>query len=907
MALECEGVSNPAIDVKVPQLSWKLNDSRQGAAQTGYQILVASSPEKLAVEKGDLWDSGKVDSNQSVLVTYKGAPLSSRKRVFWKVRYWDQNGRGSPFSEVGVWRMGLLSGDDWQAEWIAAPVMEESTSEQLDLFLEVACSSVATKRLFAGRKPTVCFRREFVVSGEVQDAVVRVCGLGAFDLYVNGKKVGDAVLDPIQSDYDKLAYYPTHDVTSLLRTGANVIGVEVADGWYGQSVVWGESFGYGHPRALLELEYTDTDGQRSFVGTDPEWKVRYGPTRRSNIYAGEMYDARLELSGWTTAGYDESGWESAIGTNPGSPRLAAQMVPSIRPVRSIHPIAKWSPSPGVWVFDFGQNFAGAVKLRIPGYERGRAITLQMGECLNSDRTVNFKVMGATGVLQTQTYVCKGGGQEEWQPSFSYFGFRYAQVTGLPCEPELSLLEGIQLRTDVERIGYFRCSYDLFNDIHRLAVWTLESNLHGVIEDCPHREKCGWLGDAHVSLDTWLMNFRMDVFNRKFIEDIRHTYHENGLLGEIAGGKRKYGPPAMLDWMVATLIIPWNHYLYSGDQGALMRHYSFMKRFAEAVHPLVVRRYETGNLNLIRQDRFFFGDWGDVAPDGKRQIGEFALFPAETPAMLTGTQTIIYGLRCLADTADALRKEDDQKRYDGMADELVMIVNEQYFDETLATYGSQAANAWAHFLKMVPDESKALFRARFGEEIESVDQMLMTVGQVGLGRLFQELTDAGYGELVLSLSERDAGHGFKRMLARGATTLWEFQGRGNPIPAGSLNHPAFSGYDAWFYQYLGGVRPLADFPGFKKTRLKPYFAPWINWVEVVYESPYGAIRSGWKRLSDGTVEWSVTVPPNTTAIAEAPQGMNFSPSGGVRQEVVAGTYKFCLVETPNGRGANKELK
>jgi hypothetical protein len=563
MALECEDMVNPVIEMQEPQLSWKLSDNRHGAVQTAYQILVSSTIENLAEGEGDLWNSGKQNSDQSILVTYKGKLLKSRQRVYWKVRYWDQNGDISPYSETASWRMGLLSEADWQAHWITSPQMKESASP-VDSFLKAACSSPNTKNLFAERKPSIYFRKEFVIKGKIQDAIVRICGLGAFNLYVNGKKVGDAFLDPIQSDYDKLAYY-----------------------------------------------------------------------------------------------------------------------------------------------------------------------------------------------------------------------------------------------------------------------------------------------------------------RKFIDDIRQAYHENGLLGEIAGGKRKYGPPAMLDYMVATLIIPWSHYQYSGDRRELERHYEFMKRFAEASYPIIMERYQTGNLKLTRKERFFFGDWGDVTADGSRPPNEYILFPAETPAMLTGTQSIIYGLHCLSGTAAVLGKKEDQKHFSGMADDLVKMVNQFYFDESLATYGSQCANAWAHFLNMVPGESAKRFQVRFGEEIKTVDRNKLTAGQIGLGRIFQELTETGNGELVQILKAMETDHGFKCMLDWGATTLWEFQCQGIPVPSGSLNHPAFSGYDAWFYNYLGGIRPLAEFAGFKKFLLKPYFAPWIDWIDVTYESPYGIICSEWKKSKEKTVTWKVTIPPNTSALVYLP--------------------------------------
>jgi alpha-L-rhamnosidase len=896
--LQCERAENPVIDVAVPALSWKLTDNRSGAAQTAYRILVASSPEPLAADQGDLWDSGRVEGDQSVDVAYAGQPLASRQQAFWKVKVWDQNGKESSWSEPALWRMGLLNQGEWKAQWITAPKIEDRESDALENFLNAACSTPRTKNLFRRRHPVFQFRKPFSVKGKVTDAIARVCGLGAFNLYVNGTKAGNALLDPINNDYDRLAYYKTFDIASLLKPGDNVIAIEVADGFYGQGVVWGGSCVYGFPKLLAEVEW-QADGKQHSLATDTDWKVTHGPTRRTNIYAGEFYDARMEQTGWKTAPFDDGTWTHAVTSTPGTPRLVSQVAPSIEPVRSINPAGVSSPAPGVWVFDFGQNFSGVARMHFHEMQPGQVVTVQFGDFLEKNGRVSHSVMGACQARQTQTYVCRGGSSEKWAPSFTYFGFRYAEVTGLSEKPDLDLLEGVFLRTAAARTGQFECSLQLYNKMHSMSVLTQESNIHGVIEDCPHREKCGWLGDAWHSSESWLLNLDLTTFNRKFFEDIRTTYAYGNpdLPADVAGGKRMHLKPGpMLDWMVATIILPWTHYVYNGDRQELEQHYPWMTRFADTVMPMLRERYASGQLDLKRKERFLFGDWLDIPLDGRLGDPTMFLFPSETPAMLGGSQAMIHGMQCLAATAESLGRAEDRTRYAAMADDLIQLANKHYFDPATASYGSQTANAWAWKLGMVPEASREAFRQRFGQEIMEVDQGRQTCGQLGLAAIFPSLTEAGHGELVHVLASTRGERGIRAMIDRGATTLWEGQGLGTPVPTASGNHPSLSGYDTWFYQYLCGIRLDPRKPGFKHILLKPWFDPKVEWAKASVESPYGAIGSEWKRQPDGTIEWSVTVPPNTTAVAEAPQKMQFADDTS-RRDVTAGSHRWVLSEWP----------
>lgn len=861
--LRCENAYNPqGIDAPQPCLSWRFLDLRRGARQTAYRILVASGPEQLAADEGDLWDSGKVDSDQSIIVPYEGRLLASRQRVWWKVRYWDQQGEMSAWSMPAFWQMGILEREAWRGRWITAPEMTEPESDQMDHFLTATCMTTESKQIFHNRKPIVLFRKSFHVNEGVKFATARICGLGAFNLYVNGTKVGDAFLDPISSDYDRIAYYKSFDIKSVLVTGENAIGIEVADGWYGQFVVWNGIFGYGNPRLIAEIEWADSNENHRYLGTDHTWKVHFGPTLRSNIYAGEYHDSRLEQPGWSNPEFDDASWVGAVETTAGSPCLVSQVTPSIRAIRTIRPVNIRSPKPGMWIFDFGEHFAGVARIRVRNAQAGAMIIVQFGDFLNPDGTISHDLMVANQVRQTQAYVCRGGETEDWTPTFTYFGFRYAEVKGLENEPESDLLEAIFISTAVRPIGEFHCSLSLYNKMHEMAVQTMMSNIHGIPEDCPHREKCGWLGDAWMPMESWLYNYDLFTFYRKFIEDIRQSYYAGSSPREIAGGKRHYGPPAMLDWMAATLIIPWYHYVYTGDRIELARHYPYMIKFVDAAIPLICARYKSGNTKLTRRERFFFGDWGDITVDGKRN-GDFLLFPSETPAMLSGTQSILHGLQCFAAAADVLGHQTDNTKATAMVDTLIRLANMYYFDPATASYGSQSANAWALKLGMVEPEFREKFLRRFGQEIREVDGLVPTSGQMGLATIFQSLTEAGHANLVHELADAKVGHGFRRLIERGATTLWEFQGRGEPVPMGSGNHPAFGGYDVWFYQYLAGIRPDPAHPGFKQFTLAPVFVDELTFARASYLTPHGKIVSDWERKGK-YVTWIIDIPPNTTA-------------------------------------------
>ena len=852
--LRCEYRVNPlAVNPVNPRLSWNLESNQRGQRQTAYRILVAGSEANLAANKGDLWDTGKVNSDESVQVVYAGRKLSSRMRYYWKVRVWDKDGKASAWSRPVVWKIGLLENADWKGSWITiGPRQNEDAA------------------------PTL--RREFTLKKPVEQAYIYVCGLGYYELYINGGKIGDNVLDPAQTDYEQRTFYVPYDVTDKLKQSHNAIGVILGDGWYNQNKVWQKGIHkveggtvYGRPKLLLQLEITYTDGSIETVVTDGKWKAATGPIVANNVYAGETYDARLERPGWAGAGFDESDWSNAVLTEMPGGKLVSQMLPAIKRIKTIKPVGIINPSPGVYVYDMGQNFAGWARLKVKA-SAGTAIKLRFAEALAPDGSIDPASTGpdATGVVQTDIYICKGGGTEVWQPRFTYHGFRYVEMTGFEGKPSLDNLEGIVVHTAVEPAGHFQCSDEMLNRIHQAAIWTQVSNLHGVPTDCPARERCGWLGDTQVTAEMSIYNFDMALFWTKYIGDIRTaasgqyetTRYGTGFHTRYIGTK-KAGIPTMVapgrrgraeaspDWGTAIVQLPWYLYLYYGDESILRQYYSGMKQWVDHLHQLAKNGIVTQGL----------GDWCPPGGNSKMQC----------PIPLTSTAYYYFDVKILADTARILGKTDDAAHYRKLSAEIRTAFINKFLDKEQATYGCQTADAFALYLGLVP-EGKAddIANSLVRDVVEKHDGHLST-GIHGLRHLYWALSHYGHSDVAYQILTQITFPSFAEMFARGATTLWETMmpsASDGRLPDGSHNHPMQGGFDAWFYSGVAGINPTSKSPGFKHIVLQPRLIKQLQWAGASYRSMYGLIESKWRNEED-IFQWRITIPPNTTATVYVP--------------------------------------
>jgi len=856
----CEYRDNPiGIDATAPRLCWQLKSDARGQRQTAYRILVASSADLLRGGQGDLWDTGKVDSDQSLHVRYAGKPLVSREECFWQVQIWDKDGVAGQWSPAATWEIGLPAANDWSgANWIrlARDTRHSPLSQR-----PVQTKGMAKPRM-AEAFPSPMFRREFQVKPGVVRARAYVCGLGYNEVYLNGQRCGNAVLDPGQTTYDVRAFYVTHDFTRLLMPGANVVGIMLGNGFFGQNIGFNAaSLCYDQPVLIAKIIMDYADGTTEVINTDTSWKAETGPVLFDNVYAGETYDARLEQKGWNRAGFDDSKWRAAIQVASPTEKLQAQMIPPIHAIKTL-PVQKvFVGSDGSWIYDLGQNIAGWARIRVKA-PTGTQLTLKFAETLAPDGLhLDFGTTGvfATGVEQTEIYVCKGGGLETWSPRFTYHGFRYVEVAGLKTKPPRDFLEGVLVHTDVVPQGSFNCSDELLNRIYRTSLWTIEDNMHSVMEDCPHREKCGWLGDAHATGETTMFNYDMAQFWTKFVDDIGTTLGRGGetywgqkatpgIPCNIAVGKRLC-QEARPDWGAAYVLIPWYLYNFYGDKEVFARHYKHLKDWINYVQGL-------------REDGLVVRGYGDWCPPGGNPN-------MECPPPLTSTAFFYGTLNSMEIFAQQLGKTEDAIAYAQLAKETRSAFNKKFFSAESGGYGSQTADAVALRFGIVPDGQGNGVAKSLRNEVMDQHQGHAFVGIHGGKPLYTQLCEHGYEEIAFSAIRKQTWPSFACTLAQGFTTWPEEAEESSPAERAlncSLNHPMQSGFASWFHESVGGIRPAA--PGFKQVTLKPHGYTQLAWAKVEHDSLYGPIKSDW-RVKNGKFDWQICMPPNTRATIYLP--------------------------------------
>ena len=838
LGLRCEHRTDPlGIDVQRPRLSWLIESAGRGGRQTAYQVLVATTPALLAQDQGDLWNSGKAASDQSILVQYAGKPLPSRVRCHWKVRVWDQDGKASAWSRVATWTMGLLAPEDWNARWIGAAVKTQA------------------RPLAAELKPSAAIqlRKEFTSSKEINRAVVFVCGLGQYELRLNGQKVGDRVLDPGWTNYRKTCLYAAYDVAAQLTRGQNAIGVILGNGMYnvpgGRYVKFKGSF--GPPKVILQLYIEYADGTSTVVVSDESWTWAASPVVFSCIYGGEDYDARKELPGWDKAGYGDGMFQPvSVVDGPGG-RLSAQAAPPIKVMQEYRPAKIAQPKPGVWVYDFGQNCASMPKLTVKG-PAGASVRLTPGELLHGNGLVSQDSCGGPAYC---TYTLKGAGVETWMPRFFYYGSRYLQVetTGRDAgaAPQIVELTSQFVHSSAATVGSFSCANPLVNRIHDLINAAIKSNLQSVLTDCPHREKLGWLECAHLLAGCLMYNYDLPTFYAKIANDMSEAQLANGMVPDIApeftvfGGGFRDSP----EWGSAFVIAPWRAYQMYGDPSLLSRHYEGMKRYVEYLR-------STSKGHIVAHG---LGDWYDIGPGGP---GESKL----TSKGLTATAVYCQNLLILQETASLLGKTDEALRYAEQARAVKDAFNRRFFkaDKNQYDRNSQTANAMPLTLGLVPEDRRAAVLDGLVAKIRAGGNRV-TAGDVGFNYLVRALSEGGQGNLLYAMLIRDDGPGYAFQIKKGATSLTEAW---DTNPGSSQNHCMLGHIEEWFYRGLGGLSCDPSGPGFKKIIVKPQIVGDLSGANVAYVSPYGRIVSTWRR-EGGRLTMDVTIPVNTTATVFVP--------------------------------------
>ncbi len=719
------------------------------------------------------------------------------------------------------------------------------------------------------------FRREFKLPFPAKSAKLLICGLGYNEVFINGCRVGDSVLDPAQTDYNARAFYVEHDVTKLLKSGDNAIGVILGDGWFNQNRVWktwhdGKGMSYGCPRFIARLETSSSDGKSFEFDSDLSWKCSTGPVTENNIYAGERYDARLERIGWDSPGYDDSEWISPVIAEAPCGRLEKQELPPIRKIEELIPKSVSEVKPGVWVADMGQNFSGWLRIKVNA-PAGTEIRMRFAETVFPDGMVDTASTGvfATFVEQIDTYICKGNGTETWEPRFTYHGFRYVEIKGWPEKLSDSDITGIVVHTAFETAGKFDCGDNRLNTLHNMALWTHRSNAHGIPEDCPARERCGWLGDANVVCEYSMWNFNSASFWEKYLDDIETTRQANGGIPfYIAPGKRTCAT-ASHDWMASFILIPWYIYVYHHKRAVLERHYSGMRQ--------VIERFGEKSEDWILAGGL--GDWFEPGMSAK---------PTQTPESLT---TTIWFFRCaeiMSKVSSILGKSDDAERYSGWTRKIGESFIRKYFDWEIRSFGSQTANAMAIHFGLVPGRIKGNILSALEKDICETRRMHYHAGIFGIRYLFEVLSRNGHADLAVKILHQNTYPGFGNLISRGATTLWEYWGEpevDKKHGARSLSHPMMGGFDNFFYNSLAGIRPDEDNPGFRHFFLEPHPVSFVKWAKAEYLSGFGRIASAWE-FKGKMIEWSVEVPAGTSATVKMP----FTDE---EKTLEAGKYSFTI--------------
>jgi alpha-L-rhamnosidase len=893
-SLHCENQQNPlGIDALHPRLGWilKSNAGERGQYQTAYQIQVASSLALLNAGKADVWDSGIIDNIASNNISYSGKPLSSEKRYYWRVRTWDNRKNASTWSIPAFWEMGLLDNTDWKGKWIE----------------EIKASSEENKNLYE-EKPAPLFRRDFTAPRKIKKAVMYVSGLGYYEAFLNGKKVGNKLLEPGWTNYSKRILYSTYNVTAYLTEGNNCIGMVLGNGWYNPLPMkfWGrrnirESLTVGEPKFIMQLNIEYSDGTKDHIVSDDAWKVTAGPILQNNIYLGEKYDARKEVPGWSKAGLNTSNWGPVKNAVAPSGKLCSEQLPPIVVGDTILPISIKKIAGEKFIVDFGRNFSGIIRLEAKG-AAGTLITFRYGELLYSNGALNVmtstagqikrKGVGGPGAPDTayarDQFILGGKIKDVFQPKFTFHGFRYVEVSGFPGTLQPQDIKGLVMFSNVPDAGDFSCSDSLINQIQKITLNTFKSNIFSVQSDCPHRERFGYGGDIVATSEAFIYNYDMSGFYEKTVIDFADEAQPDGGLTETApfvgiasdglGGKS--GP---IEWGSAHPMLVDQLYQYYGNIDMVREQYPVVKNWVDFME----RNAKGGIINRTI---------GDHESIDEKLVGSSA------------TAFYYYNTLLLTKFAKLLHKQDDHKKYDALKETIKASFIAKYVDAESGNIDNRtaAAQAYGLFFNLIPDNSSDAVLKVLLENITKNDDHI-TAGIFGTKFILDVLSSTGNGSKAYKMATQKTFPGWGYMLANGATTLWEHWPLEENIY--SHNHPMFGSISEWFYKYLAGIRPANDAVGYNKIIIHPQIND-LQWAKASYNSVLGKVSTYWKK-SGKTLTLDITIPVNATAEVFLPaslknikeRGIPVTGDGAVqfkgteKKETVfslgSGTYQFTV--------------
>jgi len=842
--LRCDYALNPlGVDSAAPRLFWKLDGSARGQRQTAYEILAASSSDKLAQNAGDLWDSGRVASDETIQIPYAGKPLSSFQSVFWKVRVWDQDGSVSPWSEPADWTMGVRQSADWQGKWIGA-----------------ADTKIAS----------LLVRREFAVKPGLKRALLNICGLGQYELTLNGHAVGEDFLSPGWTTYSRTCLYDTRDITPLLQPGNNAVGIELGDGMYNlpssrfrPPAYKPYSFGPQKVIAQIRLEYGD--GTIEYVGTDESWRTAAGAITATSIYSGEDFDARRIQEGWDTTGFDDSKWVAAqVVDGPGGAlKGMSAAAPPIRFFEVQAPVSSRVIADGDVLYDLGQNAAHVPRITVtgPAGSRVRIIPSELGDGLASTGSMGERPRQAIWCDYTKAT----DGEETWSPAFFYNSSRYFEVRSFPADggtvlPAVKSIDGIVVQSSSEAVGEFACSNALFNRIYTLIRWAQRSNMVSLMTDCPTREKRGWLEQDHLNGPALRYDYDLAQLFAKIVHNMDDVQFADGLMpttapeytifqnrGQTGDERNAFGDSP--EWGSACVLVPWQQYEFDGDTPLLREQYETMQKYAAY---LGTRAKD----NIVD---YGLGDWCDVGPKppGVAQL---------TPIALTATAFYYQDTEILARVAALLGKDDEAKQYAAQAERIRASFNAKFYDPAKRSYatGSQTANAIPLVMGLCEPANRAAVLAAIVQDVQTRGNAL-TAGDVGYRYLLRALADGGRSDVIFAMNNQSDKPGYGYQLKKGATSLVETW---DARPNVSQNHFMLGQLQEWFFHDLAGIQNSPGSAGFKHISIAPQPVGDVTWVKASYNSIRGKIVSDWS-LQGHEFTLDTTIPPGITATIFVP--------------------------------------
>ncbi|MFD0796579.1 family 78 glycoside hydrolase catalytic domain [Maribacter chungangensis] len=839
-----EGFENPmGFYDATPTFSWQLTVAKDVSSQTAYRIVAAGSPDLLP-ENADLWDSKKQETSRSTWIKYEGEPLSSRQKVFWQVQYWNQDGTPSAWSETQHFELGLLKNSDWQAKWVG---------------LNTAKDSIRGRENVLIHKPQY-LRKGFEVSDKVASARLYITSKGVFDVSLNGKNISDDAMSPGFTSYDKRIETLTYDVTDLLTSGQNVLGVELASGWYSGRLLWGTTPWDNtiSPKVLAQLEIVKGDGSKELILSDSSWKgMTNGPLEFAEIYDGEIYNANLEMPNWTTADFDDTNWTTVeISEINDSVALAPKRHTAVKDKIKLTP-QEITKKDGAVIFDLTQNMVGVPLVNVP-MKKGDTLKIRFAEMLSPDGT--FYTDNYRSAHSTDYYIAAEDGDITYKPKFTFHGFRYVELSGFDSakEPSKDWVTGIVQYSDFEDNGTFSSSHDKLNQLQSNIVWGLRGNFLDIPTDCPQRdERLGWTGDAQVFGPTSMFNADVYKFWASWLQSVREAQLEDGAIPWTVPDSRG-NKIASSGWGDVCTIIPWKIYRRTGDIGFLEDNFEMMKQW--------VAHHELKSENYI-SDMMSFSDWLQPYPENDDNKGD-------TSRNLIGTAFFAHSAKLTAQTAAVLGKNEEQARYGALYRTVAQAFDEKYFDETgkvKEVPETQTSYLLALAFDLLPENKRKNAQANLLRKLNDADNHLRT-GFLGTPLLSEVLDEMGEIDLMYKLLFNESYPSWFYSINQGATTIWErwnsySKEEGyNPKSMNSLNHYAYGAIGEWMYERIAGIAPLEA--GYKTIRIAPQPKSPLTSASATYQTPYGEVASSWN-LENNVFQLETKIPPNTTATVVLP--------------------------------------